>query len=128
MDASLSIFCNILLHFGNDVKQSKLKEVAIIQLGYSRGGIQNHLPDDILHQIKLFVFYDIQKLEIQQKIARLIHSKYKFKVARELNYIFIFDDVLDEALESSFLFIVQKLISNDMNKVENLCDELLFSK
>ena len=58
MSSSLKAFL-ILSEWNHTISQCNLKEVAIIQLGYSRGGISAHLPDDILKYIKSFVFYDI---------------------------------------------------------------------
>jgi hypothetical protein len=95
-----------LVQFRNDVKQSKLKEVAIIQLGYSRGGIHIHLPDDILHQIKEFVFYDIQKPEIRNKIATSLHFKFQQQVQKDFNISYFMTDKMYGVLEMQFIRIV----------------------
>jgi hypothetical protein len=54
-----------------------LKVQAITQLGYSRGGTDTCLPDDIVNQIKSFVFYDLTDNKMQQKISWTIFKEHE---------------------------------------------------
>lgn len=59
-----------------------LKVQAITQLGYSRGGSNACLPDDIINYIKQFVFYDFLDQSIQEKKALSILKEHEHNINR----------------------------------------------
>ena len=116
----VAIFFDIIRKLGNDVKQSKLKEIAIIQLGYSRGGINVLLPDELIHVIKEYVFYDIQNPKVQEMIASSIFSKYTLQISQEFDFQYNPSDTMYNVLQICFMDAVQTFVANDVNKIENL--------
>lgn len=65
------------------IYQSKQKEVVITQLGYSRNGTNACLPDELIEQIKEYVFYDITNDEIIDKFRTVVANKLLSKILYE---------------------------------------------
>ena len=53
-----------------------LKLQAITQLGYSRNGTDACLPDELIKHIKEYVFYDLKKVEMQERKILAIWKHY----------------------------------------------------
>ncbi len=63
-------------YFDEKKEHIHLKLQAITQLGYSRGGTNACLPDELIEQIKTYVFYNLHCDSIQQQKALSMMKQY----------------------------------------------------
>lgn len=75
----LHLFNDTFLHYlQKKYYTTRLKSQAITQLGYSRGGTNACLPDELIEQIKLFVFHDLTDKSIQERKVLSIFKEFEF--------------------------------------------------
>ncbi len=97
---------------------TSLKVQAITQLGYSRGGTNNSLPDDIVNQIKSFIFYDFTNKEIQQKHALTIFGEHELKLLMNWAHCRIYCDC-HVCFQHCVLFLHELIYNNIVEYVKN---------
>jgi hypothetical protein len=72
----------VLQYLQQRFKNTFLKVQAITQLGYSRGGTNLYLPDDIINYIKQFVFNDFTDTKRQERTALSIMKEHEHKLEK----------------------------------------------
>lgn len=63
----IQLHCIVINNLRDESKHVFLKMQAITQLGYSRNKTDACLPDELIKHIKEYIFYDLTKVEMQEK-------------------------------------------------------------